>query len=819
MINLSPNILLKNKKLKKFLKISLISFIFVLVLALGFSPPQAKSQGSNSPTLIPQVPYNESRIQGYVNDESGSPLSDATVYYQQNGQNVSSGTTDSTGYYLSPLLPRGKYDLTAQKADYDLNAPVTVDTSRSLPFDNFNDNSINPNLWAGGGTKNGITTAETGAELKVSGTATAENWAVLNTSPVKMASPSSFVAETKFKAGIFPLGTRNYVFGIESDGTYPNNRIIQLYLQYNGWVMSCYNGSTWTVSGGPMVFGKEMLEYKTLKIVYNSSTNKHSAYVIDANGIEHYLGTTPALDLTAGGTQKVFTFYQVHANTGESVDGRFDDYRTYLPLEILPQDVIQADNFDNNSIDASLWQTNPNFSFNAKAGSSGLKIEETNQEIKFSGTASTAATYIPWMVSSFSNLDDEIFLVRSKIATLPTGGEAQYLIINNGTYGQTLRGVMLDYNSSGWRLGTYTSTIWNFSNYFTSGNEATEYKTVKIVINKSLQKVSGSVISADGTEVSLGSVAYDLSASGAINQIRSQLDVVVPAAKTVDARFDDYWLFRPHYKIWADDLILKKSTGGIQGYVKDEDGNYVQNAVVEMENADQTWTEIAMTDSTGYFIKKDLSPKTYNLRAKKDSPMYIYKNMIQVEVLAGITTWADDLIIQKAGKLKGKVYLETADHPLAGVQIKTQINDLEYYGQTNAKGDYQFLLPEGQVLVWAGYRQYDSGETKEATITFDQTTTLDFNLGKDFPGAMTGKVYDSAGNLVTDAAIVIDDEYFGYIDENGSYYIPGLPGGYLYSVEIVRDDGYYYPSEYENGLVDFDYGMQTIDFHGLTKYE
>ncbi len=135
------------------------------------------------------------------------------------------------------------------------------------------------------------------------------------------------------------------------------------------------------------------------------------------------------------------------------------------------------------------------------------------------------------------------------------------------------------------------------------------------------------------------------------------------------------------------------------------------------------------------------------------------------------------------GTLSGTVRDAQNQQPLAGASV--EVLEASSTRTTNAQGTYTFSLQPGIYNVNCSIFGYTPGSA-QATITTQQTTTLDFNLNPIPAGGLTGVVRDSNQTPIAGATVTIDGTPLS-AETNGSgvYTFASVPMG-SYSATAFR---------------------------------
>ncbi|MCK5291330.1 MAG: carboxypeptidase regulatory-like domain-containing protein [Thermoplasmata archaeon] len=137
-----------------------------------------------------------------------------------------------------------------------------------------------------------------------------------------------------------------------------------------------------------------------------------------------------------------------------------------------------------------------------------------------------------------------------------------------------------------------------------------------------------------------------------------------------------------------DDTILNVSTsppGTISGSVKDENGDPIENADVELIDNNTQLVDSTTTDSLGFYEFTDVDPGSYTVKASKTG----YRDDEKSVTLAGGEDKTQDLEL-KFGSIEGVVVDENGDPvPDATVQVLDENGDVVGTDTTNSQGRFE----------------------------------------------------------------------------------------------------------------------------------
>ena len=138
------------------------------------------------------------------------------------------------------------------------------------------------------------------------------------------------------------------------------------------------------------------------------------------------------------------------------------------------------------------------------------------------------------------------------------------------------------------------------------------------------------------------------------------------------------------------------------------------------------------------------------------------------------------------GTLRGTVTNAATQKPVAGAQI-TAGGPIDRLTVTDTGGAYSMDLPVGSYGVTVGAFGY-SDMSKNATITQDTTTTLNFALNAVPVHGVSGFVRDADGEALANATVTIEGTPIAptTTDASGAYAFPGVPVGVY---DVTADAG------------------------------
>jgi hypothetical protein len=196
-------------------------------------------------------------------------------------------------------------------------------------YDNFNDNSIDASWTKDDGS--GLTIAETGNELKISGTSTALKTATLRSSNNTTVG-ADLIYQVKMKAPTAPPSGAWYGLQVHKAA---DTAGVRLTYSATGWDFSHYNGE-WLSAGTTGALGNEGSSFITLKIVINRAAGKQYGYIITSSGEEIFIGASGE-NMGTNSRARLTAYVSAAAQT---IDVRFEDY------QLIPFNSVFSDTFD-----------------------------------------------------------------------------------------------------------------------------------------------------------------------------------------------------------------------------------------------------------------------------------------------------------------------------------------------------------------------------------------------------------------------------------------------------------------------------------------
>ena len=355
-----------------------------------------------------------------------------------NGGETVSGTTSATWN-------------TAESGSY-----YQADAQNMTVYDNFDDNSMGAD-WTADGTDGGISVAETGSEIKISGTT---NTATTKYPKIKATNESAVsgtvIFQGKFKA--VTQVTANSPVDFEIRTTVPGNRYWGMQYTTSGWRFGYYNGSTWAWSGYTVV-GNETIEYKTFKVIYNPFNGKGYGFVYDADGTEHFIGASSGGDIADGANYRTWVYVTQNAN-GIVIDTRIDN------LMLYSANSIASDNFDSYANGSTLsdqggWTTTGESTYGTVTVSNAQSVSASNSMLITKNTSSGNLYTTKSLTASNNTITCEADVrpaqttVTFQACRLQDSGTIRALV----TF--STNGYIYGYNGTGnYTMQTYSANAW-----------------------------------------------------------------------------------------------------------------------------------------------------------------------------------------------------------------------------------------------------------------------------------------------------------------------------------------------------------------------
>ncbi|MEF7438051.1 carboxypeptidase regulatory-like domain-containing protein [Paenibacillus lautus] len=237
---------------------------------------------------------------------------------------------------------------------------------------------------------------------------------------------------------------------------------------------------------------------------------------------------------------------------------------------------------------------------------------------------------------------------------------------------------------------------------------------------------------------------------------------------------------------------LQPNPGSLTGTVTDViSGISVTGAQIEVLDNRNNVLATAFTDSSGVYSFNSLAPST-NDRVRISAPAYVTA-VIGFRINSGQTTIVNVPLTPVAGAITGIVTDSTSGLPLAGASLRVYNSEAITLQTTNTAVDGSYTLESlapGSLTVVVAEEGYAS-RTIGAVVQASTVTALNVSLDQ-LAGAVTGVVWDTAGNPITDVniRIFLNNIIVGRVatGEDGFYFIGNLAPN-VYSL-TTRAEGY-----------------------------
>lgn len=755
-------------------------------------------------------------IQGVVtDDETGDPISGATVNVYFGSFLVASRLTDSVGSYLVGSLPPGNYTLTAIAKDYQSSSQGVFVFTGISTIANF---SLEPLPGSLSGTvEDANTTDPIPGALVIALKDQVLLGASLTDANGKYA--ISDLAEGNYSVLVFADGYQRGLEGaiVESE----ENTVVNFSLETDrGEIVGTVTDANTT----DPIPGAQVEVYNGTTLVDSALTDSSGNYVVQdlppgfynvrasATG---YQAKTLGATVTNGGTTVVD--FALDPSPG-SVAGMVTDADDGTPIQGAVVHVFSAGNL------AGITMTNAmgNYRVTGLApGSYTVVVSADDYQ-----TASTGVNVVA-NVDSTANFQLDPFpgtvsgTVTDADTTDPIPG-AVVLAYN----GQVIRGSSItdangNYTITGLDPGSYTM-IAIAAGYERGLQGAIVNSGVTTTVNFALNTQPGDILGTveeegsgdpiEGATVEVfqgttlvGSATTDPSGNYIINDLS-------PGSYNVTSSAEGYQTKTEGATVLANtqttvDFELAEDPGTISGLVTDDStGEPIPGAAVLVFRG-LTLVSFVLSDDNGEYNVTGLAPGFYILRGSKGgySP-----DFIGAFVQSNMNTIANLDLAPFTGGISGTVTDSVTTNPIPSALVRVRKGPLiiaETF--TDPQGNYQFEdLDIDTYDVTASAATY-SPETRAVSVIANQVENADFTLDPN-PGSISGTVTSSGGGnpLIPDASIFV---YQGLqlvaqttTDVNGDYAVPDLnPGNYTV---VVSADGF----QTEFALVVVSSGMNTI---------
>lgn len=313
--------------------------------------------------------------------------------------------------------------------------------------------------------------------------------------------------------------------------------------------------------------------------------------------------------------------------------------------------------------------------------------------------------------------------------------------------------------------------------------------------------IKGRVVTTEGESIPGAVVALDLSgtavASAFVDDLGNYLIVgIAPGSYTIQAHADLFQTETIGVTILAGeesvvDFVLEANPGSISGTVTDENtGDPIVGALVEARVATLALSDEGpvsmfavfhtLTDSNGFYVLSGLSPGSYVVQAQMDN----YQSEIKGAIVAPDEDTIVDFSLQpNPGSIVGTIIDTDSGDPLASVIVEVkQGNTTVAQGFTDADGKFRIDgLAPGRYTVQVRADNFQ-GQFFAVTVSANQTDTVNFSLVSD-PGALIGTVKNTNDEPLIGSTVTLElhgvSVQSALTDNDGNFSITGLsPGSY-----------------------------------------
>ena len=360
-----------------------------------------------------------------------------------------------------------------------------------------------------------------------------------------------------------------------------------------------------------------------------------------------------------------------------------------------------------------------------------------------SGTAVEAATV------SLSSSDGSSY-------TLTTGSDGSFskTDVAIGTYSVAV-------SREGYQTNTLTST-------YTIESSKTTDITDSIVLKSKYASITGTAAYGDKSDASNISVTIEDSNGRTLKTVTTGATGVFTfsveeGTYTIRANAVDYNESSKTVSVKADSSYiikieeigsLKNSYGRVAGKVIDADGKGVEGASIWLESSDgNSYTLTTLSDGT--FSRNDILIGEYSVSASKSDYKTTTLSLKYTVESSSLTTIDDITLTSDYSLINGKVAFSDSSTPEGIFVVITDSNGTSVdTATTGTDGTFKFRVGNGTYTVKASKDGY-TAISREITVVFGKTYSLDMGSLKCVYGTVKGKVVDASGNAVTGAVITV----------------------------------------------------------------
>jgi|GEM_PF-6758647 len=267
------------------------------------------------------------------------------------------------------------------------------------------------------------------------------------------------------------------------------------------------------------------------------------------------------------------------------------------------------------------------------------------------------------------------------------------------------------------------------------------------------------------------------------------------------------------------DFVMEMG-GSISGRITDVLNNGVDGVEVVARDPDGgDWIKRGTIDSNGDYIISGLSTGDYHVYVEgdgyaneyyQDLPLYLGLNPDDpdlVSVVNGNNTPNIDFSLEDGGSVTVTVIADNTGLPISGVPVDTEPGGFGECTNENGQATLRYLPTNTNIYVRAGGSQGSGCDMLNLPFEYYDDTTeyndrtpiiiptkggvenITISLGTG--GSVSGFVYDSVGNPIENAQVIVETFDWQWIADNwtasdGSYTISGLSTG-AYRVKVYAD--------------------------------